>query len=480
MKIIFFEPKITRMHTKFSLIILPIAFLLLWANCNYTTAFEPIPDGATEIQASEQRSGDAVAGRNYLYGGDYLNSGIPFDIYKSVPIFASNSPDDLGRTGDNKGIPFNYTVTTASNGVKVVYTNCMSCHADRLNGQVVVGLGNTTADNTQDIGMLLGLVDGIVQNNYGINSKEWAAYMPFSRGFKSISPYIKMDTRGVSPADKIFGTLSAFRHDKKLTWVETAQFTVPTGVIPTDVPAWWLMRKKHALYYNGLGVGDFGRLSMASSLVSMLDSTEARKIDARFPDIMAYLRTLRPPQYPNAIDQTLVTKGQTIFEINCQKCHGKYGKEETYPNYLIDLQTIGTDRALADEYAQYHDYDSWYNHSWFNQKPAAAQLLPTKGYVAPPLDGIWATAPYLHNGSVPTLDDLLNSSQRPEKWSRTFDNTADYDAVKVGWKYKIETTKSNTKTYDTKQLGYGNQGHTYGDKLTTEERKALIEYLKTI
>ena len=107
MKIIFFEPKITRMYTKFSLIILPIAFLLLWANCNYTTAFEPIPDGATEIQASEQRSGDAVAGRNYLYGGDYLNSGIPFDIYKSVPIFASNSPDDLGRTGDNKGIPFN-------------------------------------------------------------------------------------------------------------------------------------------------------------------------------------------------------------------------------------------------------------------------------------------------------------------------------------------------------------------------------------
>ena len=104
----------------------------------------------------------------------------------------------------------------------------------------------------------------------------------------------------------------------------------------------------------------------------------------------------------------------------------------------------------------------------------------SKGYVAPPLDGIWATAPYLHNGSVPTLDDLLKSSQRPAKWSRTFDNTADYDAVKIGWKYKVETTKSNTKTYDTTQLGYGNQGHIYGDKLTAEERKAVIEYLKTI
>ncbi len=175
------------MRSKFLFIILPIASLLLWANCKHSTPFvEPIPDGATKIQASEQRSGNADAGRDYLHNGDYLNSGIPLAIYKSVPIFSSNSPDDLGRTGDNKGIPFNYTVTTASNGVKVVYTNCMSCHADRLNGQIVVGLGNTTADNTQDIGTLLGFVDGIVQSNYGINSKEWAAYMPFSRGFKSI------------------------------------------------------------------------------------------------------------------------------------------------------------------------------------------------------------------------------------------------------------------------------------------------------
>lgn len=469
------------MYTKFSIAIVPIAVLLLWSNCKHTSSeIEPIPLGATKIEASEQRLGNAEAGRNYLHSGDYISSGIPLDVYKSVPFFASNSPDDLGRTGDNKGIPFNFTVTTAANGVKVVYTNCMSCHTDRLNGQVIVGLGNTTGDNTQDIGVLLGAVDGLVQGRYGINSKEWTAYMPFSRGFKSIAPYIRLDTRGVNPADKIFGTLSAFRDEKNLTWLNTPQFTVPTRVIPTDVPAWWLVRKKNALYYNGLGVGDFGRLSMASALVAMQDSIEARKIDAHFPDVMAYLRTLRPPQYPNTIDQTLATKGKPIFEINCQKCHGKYGTEESYPNYLIDLQTIGTDPALADEYANYPEYNGWYNRSWFNQKPAAAQLLPTKGYVAPPLDGIWATAPYLHNGSVPTLDDLLNSSQRPAKWSRTFDNNADYDAVKVGWKYTVETTKSTSKTYDTTLYGYGNGGHMYGDKLTTDERKAVIEYLKTL
>ena len=233
------------MHSKFLLLILPISGLLLWTNCKHSTELsEPLPDGATKIAPSEQRLGNADSGRVYIHNGDYLNSGIPLGVFKLV--FGANSADDLARTGDNKGIPFNYTVTTASNGVKVVYTNCMSCHADKLNGKIIVGLGNTTADNTQDIGSVLGNVDGIVQSLYGINSKEWAAYMPFSRGFKSISPYIKLETRGVNPADKIFGTLSAFRNEKNLTWINTPQFPVPTRVIPTDVPAWWLMRKKNA------------------------------------------------------------------------------------------------------------------------------------------------------------------------------------------------------------------------------------------
>ena len=476
-----FDKKFAAMSIKYILLVAPLAAVLLWSNCKHEIPFtEPLPAGAGKIEASEQRQGNADVGREYLYNGDYLNSGIPLSVYKSVPFFSSNSSDDLSRTGDNKGIPFNFTVAAAPNGIKVVYTNCMSCHADRLNGKVIVGLGNTTGDNTQDIGALLNSVDGFVQSVYGLNSKEWEAYMPFSRGFKSIAPYIRLETRGVNPADKILGSLSAFRDAKKLSWIDAPQFVVPTRVIPTDVPAWWLMRKKNALYFNGLGVGDFGRLSMASALVSMSDSAEARKIDAHFPDVMAYLRTLRPPQYPNTIDQNLVIKGKAIYDIDCQKCHGKYGSEESYPNYLIDLQAIGTDRALADEYAQYPDYNGWYNRSWFNQKPAAAQLLPTRGYVAPPLDGIWATAPYLHNGSVPTLEDLLNSAQRPAKWSRTFDNTVDYDAVKVGWKYTVETTKSNVKTYDTTLYGYGNGGHTYGDKLTADARKALIEYLKTL
>ena len=219
---------------------------------------------------------------------------------------------------------------------------------------------------------------------------------------------------------------------------------------------------------------------MATALVSMLDSAEARKIDNNFPDVMAYIRSLRPPQYPNTIDQNLSLKGKGIFEITCAKCHGTYGSTPTYPNLLVDLQTIKTDSALANVYFTNPQYHTWYNTSWFNQGANTGQLLPNHGYVAPPLDGIWATAPYLHNGSVPTLEDLLNSSQRPAKWSRTFDNKADFDKVKIGIKYTVQTTKTDVKTYDTSLYGYGNKGHIWGDVLTTDERKAVIEYLKTL
>ena len=458
-----------------------IASILIWANCSHTTLVEPLPIGATKIAESAQRTGDPTIGAKYLMEGDYVSSGIPFEIFKT--IYGNTSPDDLGRTGDNKGIASNFTVVTAFNGVKVVATNCFNCHADRLpDGKLTVGLGNTTADNTRDVTQQFALLDQFVKTRYGANSAEWKAYFPLSRGFSSIAPYIKTETQGANPADKIFAALAAFRKADDLTWLSTPQFAIPSRVVPSDVPAWWLMRKKHALYYNALGTGDFARLSMATALVSMSDSTEARRIDTKFPDVMAYLRTLRPPQYPYAIDQTLVAKGKSLFITTCARCHGSYGTGETYPNLLIDLEEIDSDPALANEYAQHPEFHTWYNKSWFNKgaPTTAGQFQPTHGYIAPPLDGIWATAPYLHNGSVPTLDDMLNSKNRPAKWSRTFDNTIDFDQQKIGWKYKIETAKSDIKTYDTTIYGYGNGGHTYGDGFTTDERKAVIEYLKTL
>jgi hypothetical protein len=121
----------------------------------------------------------------------------------------------------------------------------------------------------------------------------------------------------------------------------------------------------------------------------------------------------------------------------------------------------------------------WFNKSWFSQGSNAARLVPANGYVAPPLDGVWITAPYLHNGSVPNIEAVLNSKLRPVYWERDF-NKPVYDYEKIGWVYEEKTKPTAKKTYNTQLPGYGNHGHYFGDHLSSQERKAVIEYLKTL
>ncbi|MCA0235983.1 MAG: c-type cytochrome [Bacteroidetes bacterium] len=474
-------PSSSRMLSRLALFL--AATIVLLANCRHDV-IDGVPDdtiglppGTSFLEPSAQRSGDPDAGYQYLIYGNYIGSGIPLQVFKQ--FFGGNSPDDLGRSGDADGIPFNFNVVTASNGVKVVAPTCLTCHAERLNGQLIVGLGNNTSDHTNNQASMFQTADLAVKLLYGQNSPEWNAYYPASRASQTIGPYILTKTRGVNPADKIFATLAAHRRSVDLAWIDAAQFNIPLEAVPTDVPAWWLMKKKNALYYNALGRGDFARLSTASGMLTMLDSTEARQADEKFPDLMAWIRTLEAPAYPYSIDQTLAAQGKLLFENKCSKCHGKYGAEETYPNLLVELSTVKTDTMLANSYQLYPEYANWYNESWYGQGPHKGQLLPNKGYIAPPLDGIWATAPYLHNASVPTLDDLLHSAQRPKYWKRTYDNS-DYNQVKMGWNYSVETSKTGIDTYDTTLPGYNNGGHTFGDVLSDSERMAVLEYLKTL
>ena len=126
----------------------------------------------------------------------------------------------------------------------------------------------------------------------------------------------------------------------------------------------------------------------------------------------------------------------------------------------------------------------WFNRSFYGQ---TAKLVPGPGYVAPPLDGIWTTAPYLHNGAVPTVEALLDSRKRPTYWRRSF-TRRQLDTVALGWKHQVLShgkaaepdARARKRLYDTTLPGYSNKGHTYGDELSDEQRRAVIEYLKTL
>jgi len=88
---------------------------------------------------------------------------------------------------------------------------------------------------------------------------------------------------------------------------------------------------------------------------------------------------------------------------------------------------------------------------------------------------------------VPTIDALLDSRKRPTYWIRSFDSR-DYDPDALGWRYReldhgkagATSEHERKRIYDTTLYGYSNAGHTFGDELTDDERRALIEYIKTL
>jgi len=110
-------------------------------------------------------------------------------------------------------------------------------------------------------------------------------------------------------------------------------------------------------------------------------------------------------------------------------------------------------------------------------------ILDPKGYVAPPLNGIWASAPYFHNGTVPTLWHVQHPEKRPVVWKRTAEG---YDRNRVGLEVseldklpKEVTLGSERRTYfNTRRRGKSAAGHRFPDVLNEAEKRAVLEYLK--
>jgi len=462
-------------------IIFAIITLATIIACNtYNELPQPTESGdwkSKRVPATPQQlDGDPQAGLDFLVYGDYLGTGVPYEMLQKR--FKNASDTVLHRTGENANLPFSFTVFEAANGVKVGNGNCFACHAGELNEEVVLGLGNSFSDFTKNMTPVMKGVYFGVDLKYNKASEEWAAFEDFGKFSKAMAPYIHLNQKGANPAFRLAEACMMHRDPVDLTWKEEPNYEIADYPVATDVPPLWNVKKKNGLYYNGGGRGDFTKLLFQASVLGIPDSTAARQAIRGFKDVLAWLRSLEPPKYPGEIDQALAAEGKLVFEENCSKCHGTYGENWTYPNKVVALDIIKTDPMYA-YYAHASGISEWYNNSWFAKSEPRSYFDMTQGYIAPPLDGIWATAPYLHNGSVPTLEDLLNSPQRPTYWQRSGESS-DYDHEKVGWVYEAKDNASGKWTFDTTLPAYSNVGHYFGDKLKDKERKAVIEYLKTL
>src|SRR5205807_4934434 len=126
----------------------------------------------------------------------------------------------------------------------------------------------------------------------------------------------------------------------------------------------------------------------------------------------------------------------------------------------------------------------WYEGSWLSHY-GEKKVNTARGYVAQPLDGIWATAPYFHNGSAPTLWHVLHPDERPAVWRRSEDG---YDRERIGLEVttfdrvpdSARTPAERRQYFNTRDFGKSTAGHRFPDALSEDERRAVLEYLKTL
>lgn len=454
-------------------------WIIIFLSALLTTSYTlfPGPDDPVPIPRTPQREGNADSGYHFIVTGDYVNSGLPFLFYRMG--MGTNKDDYLQRGGVNAGIRYDFNVVRAANGEEIVVPNCLQCHAQVFDDKLIIGLGNVNMDFSQSGRFDNPMIQGAINSYMKVNKKKAEAAKEFLQVGRTIADQMQTEVRGVNAADRLTAVLISHRDKTTLKWNDTASVELPKQVIPSDVPAWWLLKKKNAMFYSGFGRGDFGTFLMGAILLTVNDTAHANKVNTHMDDVLSYLKSIEAPKYPKPIDSALAAEGQVVFETHCAKCHGFYGQYSSYPNYLIPQRVIQTDSLLNHSNYQQSDMITWFNTSWFSKGDNPAKLVPFNGYIAPPLDGIWITAPYLHNGSVPDLETLLNSTLRPTYWSRNF-NKPEYNYEKLGWTYKIEDKAGGRTVYNTTLPGYGNQGHYFGDKLNDRERRSVLEYLKTL
>jgi mono/diheme cytochrome c family protein len=433
----------------------------------------PVAAEVVAIPAIEQKAGDAEKGYQYLTTGNYIKSGVPYKLF--IRANGTNTANLLNRTGRNATVMHQYNVVR-SNGADMVVPTCMQCHSQLFDGKLVIGLGNTFLDFSNTKSINVNTARSMVKLMY---PRGYRQSRDFMNAFTATFPQMQTEVRGVNTAVKLAIVLAAHRDPQTLKWSRKPLNDIPEEVYPVDVPAWWQLKKKNAMFHNGFARGDQSKFLMLANLLTVKDTAEAREVSSHFRDVLAYIRTVTPPAYPKHIDKEKAAKGLLVFDANCSRCHGSYGANGQYPNLLIPLSIVKTDSVLCQGVAENAPLVSWFEKSWFAQGENAPYIMPFNGYIAPPLDGVWITAPYLHNGSVPTLEALLNSKERPRYWSRDFVN-GEYDYDAVGWKYTLANAPKRRVVYNTTLRGYTNGGHYFGDKLSKEERGAVIEYLKTL
>jgi len=274
----------------------------------------------------------------------------------------------------------------------------------------------------------------------------------------------------------------------KRVFVDPPQHDKIPGIV--DFPPIWNQKARVGMRMHWDGNTDVleerNIISALALIGKSLDSLD-------FPRVMRisdWMMGLIPPRYEDRIPSKalpknkpriqwdLAERGAGLFGSNCAQCHApggdRIGRVEPKEDLATDDNRINAFTAELADGLNRLGTGTWTLRNFKLQY----------GYVNTLLDGIWLRAPYLHNGSVPTLRDLLNGpDKRPKRFCRGSDV---YDWKNVGFITPRIAGKNGAENcgefflYDTAVAGNSNNGHFYGTYLGEKDKQALIEFLKTL
>ena len=342
--------------------------------------------------------------------------------------------------------------------------NCLTCHQGKVAGKVVWGVGNSLfAFQT--------LTDDVAKARAAAGEKVGL----------STGSFIPLGLSNGTTNAQIFSVVLSAMRDKDLNLLKAPTYP-KFQHHDLNAPAWWNVKRKQNLYIDGF-VPKTHRVIMQFALVPSNKPESFKQREDGFRDILAWIESLEPPKYPWPVDDKLAAAGRVAFERVCSDCHGTYGPGGSYPEKRVPIDELGTDAVrLVGMPAEHRRF---YRDSWFGEYGKLSVVEEPDGYVAPPLDGIWASAPYFHNGSVPTLWHVLHPGARPAVWLRSEDG---YDRQRVGLEVsefarrpaEVKLPEDRRRYFETQMKGKSAAGHTFPDELSEDEKRAVLEYLKTI
>ncbi|MBY0587870.1 cytochrome c [bacterium] len=346
--------------------------------------------------------------------------------------------------------------------------NCLACHGGQIEGQPMPGLPNS------NFAMQTWAQDMVA---YRVQIQ----HQPRSRFAASLAVPLSR-SNGTTNA-QIFSVVFTTLRDSDLNMRQAESRHVPKMLHhDLDAPPFWNVKKKRMMYIDGY-VEKSHRVIMQFVLLPSNKAETIRGWENDFRDVLAFIESVPSPVYKGRINRPLAERGRIVFEANCSSCHGTYGVNGRYPEKTVPIDEIETDRRRLDGMPLAHR--EFFKQGWMGEEGEVSVVDHPIGYVAPPLDGIWASAPYLHNGSVPTLWHLLHPNERPRIWKRT---SQGFDHQRIGLEVtemesipaEVDSADERRAFFDASLPGKSAAGHDFPEALSEDERLMVLEYLKSL